>query len=171
MPEIYGKRHFPEDGGLYRMWRQVQLTVIQGRNLGSQKPLQSSSSTTGATLDGEADAIDLDVSCEIHLNEQLCGRTTVKKGIGSPDWHEKFIFSDLPPFENLELIVWREKKLLKPVIMGSIRIALGNFRRSEAVEGWFPVLQNGPIASGVQVGDIRMKIRVDECVFDPIHSF
>jgi hypothetical protein len=124
-----------------------------------------SNTNTGAAGDGDTEAVDLNVSCEIHLNEQLCGRTTVKKGIGAPDWHEKFTFSDLPPFENLELIVWREKKLLKPVIMGSIRIALGNFRRGEAIEGWFPVLHNGPIASGVQVGDIRMKIRVDECVF------
>jgi hypothetical protein len=118
-----------------------------------------------ANTDPEVDAVDLDVSCEIHLNEQLCGRTTVKKGIGSPDWHERFIFCDLPPFETLELIVWREKKLLKPVVMGSIRIALGNFRRGDPVEGWFPVLHSGPIASGVQVGEVRMKVRVDECVF------
>lgn len=167
MPEIYGTRYFPEDGGLYRMWRQVELTIIEGRNLGSQKPLLDSNTGTGS---GEGDVVDLDVSCEIHLNEQLCGRATVKKGVGCPGWHESFTFGDLPPFENLELIVWREKKLLKPVIMGSIRIALGNFRRGEAVEGWFPVLHNGPIASGVQVGDIRMKIRVDECVFHSRNS-
>lgn len=159
VPEVYGHWLYPNDGGLYRMWRQVELTVVQGRNLGSQKPLEASSGG-----DAEADAVDLDVSCEIHLNEQLCGRTTVKKGIGSPDWHESFTFADLPPFETLELVVWREKKVLKPAIMGSIRIALSNFRRGEAVEGWFPVLHSGPIASSVQVGDVRMKIRVDEYV-------
>ena len=159
VPEVYGHWLYPNDGGLYRMWRQVELTVIQGRNLGSQKPLEASNGE-----DAEVDAVDLDVSCEIHLNEQLCGRTTVKKGIGSPDWHESFVFADLPPFETLELVVWREKKVLKPAIMGSIRIALSHFRRGEAVEGWFPVLHSGPIASSVQVGDIRMKIRVDEYV-------
>ena len=166
MPEIYGKGYIPADGGLYRMWRQVELTIMQGRNLGNQKPLADTNTHTGGTGDPEADVVDLDVSCEIHLNEQLCGRTTVKRGIGSPDWHEHFTFADLPPFETLEVIVWREKKLLKPVVMGSVRIALSNFRRGETVEGWFPVLHSGPIASSVQVGDIRMKIRVDECVFD-----
>jgi len=104
------------------------------------------------------------VSCEIHLNDTLCGRTTVKKGVGSPDWHESFTFSDLPPFDTLDVIVWREKKLFKPTIMGSVRITLSNFRRGEAVEGWFPVLHTGPIASDLQVGDIRLKIRVDESV-------
>jgi hypothetical protein len=147
------------------MWRQVELSIIQGRNLGNQKPLPDANSHTGGAVDPEVDAVDLDVSCEIHLNEQLCGRTTVKRGIGSPEWHENFTFSDLPPFEMLEVIVWREKKMQKPVVMGSVRIALSNFRRGEAVDGWFPVLHGGPIASSVQVGDVRMKIRVDECVF------
>jgi hypothetical protein len=166
MPEIHGKGYILADGGLYRMWRQVELTIIQGRNLGNHKPLADSSTHAGGAGDLEVDAVDLDVSCEIHLNGQLCGRTTVKRGIGSPDWHEHFTFADLPPFETLEVFVWREKKLLKPTDMGSIRIALSNFRRGEAVEGWFPVLHSGPIASSVQVGDVRMKIRVDECVFD-----
>jgi hypothetical protein len=166
IPEIYGRWYMAADGGLYRMWRQVELSIIQGRNLGNQKLLADSNAHTGSAMDPEADAVDLDVSCEIHLNEQLCARTTVKRGIGSPDWHENFTFSDLPPFETLEVVVWREKKMLKPIVMGSVRIALSNFRRGEAVDGWFPVLHSGPIASSVQVGDIRMKIRVDEWVFD-----
>ena len=33
-PEVYGRWLSPEDGGLYRMWRQVDLTCLQpGRNL------------------------------------------------------------------------------------------------------------------------------------------
>lgn len=146
------------------MWRQVELTVMQGRNLGNQKPLADVHTNTGGPRETDADAIDLDVFCEIHLNGQRCGRTTVKKGIGSPDWHESFTFCDLPPFETIEILVWREKKLLKAIAMGSIRIALTNFRRGETVEGWFPVLNSGPIATSVQVGDVRMKIRVDEYV-------
>jgi len=167
IPEIYGRWFFPADGGSYRMWRQVELTVIQGRNLGNTKPfaeIPGNTGVVGVESNSEPDAVDLDVSCEIHLNDTLCGRTTVKKGIGSPDWHESFTFSDLPPFDTLDVIVWREKKLFKPTIMGSVRITLSNFRRGEAVEGWFPVLHTGPIASDLQVGDIRLKIRVDESV-------
>ena len=39
MPEVYGRWLSPEDGGLYRMWRQVDLTVLQGRGLGATRPL------------------------------------------------------------------------------------------------------------------------------------
>jgi C2 domain len=163
IPEVYGRWFFPAEGGSYRMWRQVDLTVIQGRNLGIARPLAgvSSDGTSGLDLDSrpETDVVDLDVSCEIHLNDILCGRTTVKKGIGPPDWHESFTFSDIPPFENLDIIVWREKRLIKPTVMGSVRVTLSNFRRGETVEGWFPVLHNG---TGLQIGDIRLKIRVDE---------
>ncbi|KAH7911208.1 GTPase activating protein [Hygrophoropsis aurantiaca] len=172
-PEIYGHAFIPADGGLYRMWRQVELTILQGRSLGSHRPASdaSTSSSNIGELDAkqELDPVDLDVFCEIHLSGDLCGRTTVKKGIGSPDWHESFTFADLPPFEALEIVVWKEKRLLKPMLLGSVRIALSNFRRSEAVEGWFPVLQPGPTAHSAQAGEIRMKIRVDEEIILP-HS-
>ncbi|KAF7339472.1 Elongation of fatty acids protein [Mycena sanguinolenta] len=95
IPEIYGRLFFPNDGGSYRMWRQVELTVIQARNLGNTRLVESSNGAAviGGTDNPEAtDPVDLDVSCEIHLNNMLCGRTTVKKGIGSPDWHENFTF-------------------------------------------------------------------------------
>lgn len=137
------------------------MTIVEGRNLGNQKPL-SDSNTNSGPRDPEADAVDLDVYCEIQFNERLCGRTTIKKGIGSPEWHEPFTFTDLPPFGTLNITLWREKKTPKPIAMGSVRIALSNFRRGETVEGWFPVLNSGPIASSVQVGDVRMKIRIDE---------
>jgi hypothetical protein len=144
------------------MWRQVELTVIQGRNLGLVRPLAGVPSD-GAGLDPEPrlepDMVDLDISCEIHLNAILCGRTTVKRGVGSPDWHESFTFPDVPPFENLDIIIWREKRLLKPAIIGSARVTLSNFRRGETVEGWFPVLHS---SAGVQVGELRLKIQVDE---------
>jgi Ca2+-dependent lipid-binding protein len=146
------------------MWRQVELSILQGRNLGNHfKAHLDASITLANEVDSrEADPVDLDAFCEIHLNDSMCARTTVKKGIGSPDWHENFLFSDLPPFETLEVTVWREKRLSKPVSLGSVRIALTNFRRSEAVEGWFPVIQAGGVSNSVQVGEIRMKLTVNE---------
>ena len=161
MPEVYGRWLSPEDGGLYRMWRQVDLTCLQGRNLGVTRPLSDEAPTAEQEARAEADAIDMDVYCEILVNGILCGRTTVKKGIGSPDWHERFVLSDLPPFENLEIVVWREKKLTRPSVIGSVVIVLVNFRRGDSVEGWFPVLHGGH-ASSTQAGEMRLKIRVDE---------
>ncbi|KAF8846384.1 Rho GTPase activation protein [Paxillus ammoniavirescens] len=173
-PEIYGQTFFPSDGGLYRMWRQVELTVLQGRNLGNQKSsvdASASSVTLGEDSRAESDPVDLDVFCEIHLNDNLCGRTTVKKGIGSPDWHEHFMFADLPPFEALQVLVWKGKRVVKPTLLGSIRIALTNFRRGEDVEGWFPVTQSSGVLTGVQVGEIRMKLRVNEEIVLPYPSY
>ncbi|KAI0361607.1 Rho GTPase activation protein [Trametes cingulata] len=170
MPEVYGRWLSPEDGGLYRMWRQVDLTCIQGRNLGVTRPLPEEPSIADQEVKPDADAIDMDVYCEIFVNGTLCGRTTVKKGIGSPDWHERFVLSDLPPFENLEIVVWREKRLTKPAIIGTVVIVLVNFRRGEAVEGWFPVLHGGQ-ASSTQAGEMRLKIRVDEEIILPYHEY
>jgi hypothetical protein len=165
IPEVYGRSLFLTDGGSYRMWRQVELTIIQGRNLGNAKLFSETSTSANAQAEAAGlDAVDLDVSCEIHINEMVCGRTTVKKGIGSPDWHETFSFHDLPPLEKLHVVVWREKRLLKAAVMGSICITLGNFRRGEAVEGWFPILNSAPVDAGIQVGDIRLKLRIDESV-------
>ncbi|KAF9459914.1 Rho GTPase activation protein [Collybia nuda] len=166
IPEIYGRWSFPSDGGSYRMWRQVELTVSQGRNLGNTRSFD-----IGGDIFSEPDSVDLGVSCEIHLNDILCGRTTVKKGIGSPDWHESFTFSDLPPFESLDLMVWREKKMFKPAILGSIRIPLSSFRRGEAVEGWFPVLHRGSASNDTQVGELRLKMRIDEEIILPYSAY
>jgi hypothetical protein len=165
-PEIYGQTFISRDGGLYRMWRQVELSIVQGRNLGNHFKAHLDANASSATVSDvdsrEADPVDLDAFCEIHLNDNICARTTVKKGIGCPDWHENFLFSDLPPFETLEVTVWREKRLSKPALLGSVRIALTNFRRSEEVAGWFPVIQAGGVSNSVQVGEIRMKLTVNE---------
>ncbi|KAH9486933.1 putative Ras GTPase-activating-like protein ngap [Psilocybe cubensis] len=166
IPEIYGRWFFPMDGGSYRMWRQVELTVTQGRNIGI--PVNS---YNGHDYGAENDGADVDVSCEIHLNDILCSRTTTKRGLGALDWHESFLFSGLPPFENLEIVVWREKKLSKPAVLGITRIALANFRRGDTVEGWFPVLQTGSIGTEVQFGELRLKIRVDEEIILPYSCY
>lgn len=161
MPEVYGRWFSKTDGGLYRMWRQVKLVCQQGRGLGTSRPFPEDPLSADQEAKPETDAIDMDVYCEVYVNSILSGRTTVKKGLGSPDWHEAFTFSDLPPFENLEIVVKREKKLVKPIVLGSILIYLMNFRRGEYIEGWFPVV-NGNGHIGVQAGEMRMKLRVDE---------
>jgi len=144
------------------MWRQVELTIVQGKNLGLTRCDGSINDGNRADTHLEVDGHDVDLSCEIHLNDILCSRTTVKNGLGSPDWHENFTFPGLPPFESLDIIIWQEKKLSKPSVLGITRIALGNFRRGDAVEGWFPVLNRGAIGTEIQVGELRLKICVDE---------
>lgn len=164
IPEIYGRWFFPLDGGSYRMWRQVELFITQGRNVGVSRSEFNSPDNPEAALDAEA---DIDVTCEVHLNDILCGRTTPKRrgAALTVEWHEKFTFAELPPFDSLDIVVWKEKKVMKPYVVGFIRIPLSNFRRGEPMEGWFPVMQSqaGP-AREIQVGELRLKIRVDEYV-------
>jgi C2 domain len=158
-PEVHGKTR--AHGGTYRIWRQVELTCIQGRNIGvsrTQEPI----SNPGAACDMEGEGVDLDLFCEVYLNNVLSGRTVVKKSTGSPDWHESFLFTNLPPLQKLSIVIWREKRLQKPLVVGTVYITLTNFRRGELVEGWFPVLSGGAAPACTQVGQLRLKVKVDE---------
>ena len=170
IPEVYGKTH-THHGGTYRIWRQVELTCIQGRNIGVPRSIDPSSiATTSSDPEGRGDMepVDLDLFCEVYFNNVLSGRTVVKKCMGSPDWHEIFLFTDLPPFEKLAIVVWREKRQQKPVAIGTMHITLTNFRRGEHVEGWFPVLFGGATTACTQVGQLRLKLRVDESAVSSI---
>lgn len=145
------------------MWRQIQLEINQARNLGlSKSPTDLASSPMSSDFDGANDGVDMEGSCEIYINDALCGRTTVKKSLGSPEWHEQFTFSDLPPFGDLLIHVYREKKVFKPQLLGTVQINLGNFRRGELVEGWFPVISMSQSVGGMQVGELRLRMKVDE---------
>ena len=160
--ESYGKRLAPEDGGLYRMWRQVQIEVNQARSLGVARSIQGdgTSSPQGPLEFTSIDVTEMEVYCEIFINDDLCGRTTAKRSVGTPEWHEQFTFSDLPPYGDLSIQIFRERKVSKPQLLGTIIIVLGNFRRGEVVDGWFPVLSLGQLT--VQVGEIRLKLKIDE---------
>lgn len=161
------------------MWRQVQIEVSQGRNLGSRQvppnaaSVEISSSPPASHIEFDprdregggsgTDGSDMEVSCEIHIGDSLCGRTTVKKCTGAPEWHEHFVFGDLPPFGELVIHMYREKKMfMKPALVGSVQIHLNNCRRGESMEGWFPIIYLNQGVSGVQMGELRLRLKVDE---------
>lgn len=142
------------------MWRQIELSVIQARHIKSHKADNSyDDNASDADFDGE-------LSCEINLNNILCGRTTSKKrGDSGLQWQEKFVFPDLPPFETLDINIWREKKATKPSTLGLVQIQLHHFRRGETTEGWFPIIQGtSGSARETQIGELRIILRVDEYV-------
>lgn len=172
-PEIYGLH--VDARGLYRIWRQVNLTVMHGRNLGSiGKFAPDDGLASGAPLadtereEGSTEAFaDSSVFCEIVVDGFTSGRTTYRKGEAEtpPNWTwlENFIFSDLPPFGIFSIRVWRKKKP-KSTLVGTVDINLGHFPRAQAKEGWFPVMSSVPSGNGIHVGDLKLKMRVDECV-------
>ncbi|KAI0047832.1 Rho GTPase activation protein [Auriscalpium vulgare] len=177
LPEVYGRTPSSE-GGTYRIWRQVEVTCIQGRHINTLRPLGSENLTpnlpppTDGESRNEGEAVDMDLFCEVYFNDVLSGRTVVKKSLGDPDWHETFLLTDLPPFERLAVLVWREKKLQRPPsIVGTVYITLPNFRRGEYVEGWFPILCGSSTTAGVQAGQIRLKLKVDEEIILPQSAY
>ncbi|TFL06548.1 Rho GTPase activation protein [Pterulicium gracile] len=175
VPEVYGRWFYHTDGGSYRMWRQVDLTVSQARNIGSAKTLYDRRpSLPNITGDGISDqeSADTDVFCEIKLNNILCGRTTVKRrSQGMIDWHESFTFPDLPPFDELDIPLWKEKKNAKTEILGHVSIPLQHFRRGEIIDAWYPVVSRGPVAGDVHIGDLRLKITVEEEIVLPLSAY
>jgi hypothetical protein len=176
-PEIYGQAS-PSDSGLYRIWRQVEITCAQGRNIVVDYPRamheESSRPREGAPDDADAgtSVSDAELYCDIMINTTLCGRTVVKRSLGTPEWHEHFVFPDLPRLEQLTVLMWQEKKLqTRPSMVGSVHISLANFRRGELVEGWFPVLKNGSSVAALQVGQVRLKIKFDEQIILPAAAY
>lgn len=168
VPEVYGPST-PAEGGLYRIWRQVDLHIAQGRHFSGSRVVTTSSSPTEQAREGaETDAVDLDLYCEVFISRQLCARTVVKRSLGSPEWHERFVFPDLPQFEDLLVIVWQEKRAVKPTLVGTVDISLTNFRRGSPVDGWFPVLHGtSGVMTPLQVGQLRLKVQVQEEVVLP----
>lgn len=180
----------PPEGGLYRMWRQVELHCISARNLCQTKrrtdsrasdtksppPVSSDlsisssgSDSNGSLAPGASDGIvDCDVWCEIWVNGLLCARTTVKRSTTHPEWHETFLIGDLPPFDNVQITLFKEKKgSNKSIPIGSVVVPLATFRRGEYMEGWNPIAGMGTnVSTGSgsynQVGEMRLKLKVDE---------
>ena len=172
------------------MWRQVEVHCISARDLGQAKRLPDSrgselkppppvgsdpsissngSDYNGSPPPGTPDgSTDCDVWCEIWVNGLLSARTTVKRSTSNPEWHETFLIGDLPPFDNLKITLYKEKKGgSKSVPIGSVVVPLASFRRGEYMEGWNPIAgasTNSSTGSGFysQVGELRLKLKVDE---------
>ncbi|KAG6813787.1 hypothetical protein H0H92_007199 [Tricholoma furcatifolium] len=132
---------------------------MQGRDLATFKLLDN-----GGEI-GEPDVVDFAVSCHVRMNGIFCARTSEKRGTASPDWLENFTLSDLPPFDSLVLLIRREKKNMKSI--ASVTIPLTHFPRGDCVEGWFPVVECGFSASDLQVGELRLKLIVNEEIILP----
>lgn len=172
------------------MWRQVEVHCISARDLDQTKhfadlrpsearpslpvtqdlPFPSNGSdSNGNWAPGMSDGSgDYDMWCEIWVNSMLCARTTVKRCTVTPEWHESFIIGDLPPYDNLQITLHKEKKgAARSITIGSVVVPLGTFQRGEYMEGWNPIVgANTNVSTGsgfyTQVGEMRLKLKVDE---------
>lgn len=175
LPEIYGCEKTP--GGLFRLWRQVSLTVMHAKNIGfNKKPISTETNLSSAqSLDPDPNQssqdanVDSQMFCEIYYDNIIMGRTIYQKGQSGVDpdptawtWWETFVLSDLPPFGVLDVRIFRFRKTAKPALVGRVEISLSHYKRGHLMEGWFPVMTAVNNGSGVQNGNLRLKIHVDE---------
>jgi hypothetical protein len=195
-PETYGKRLAPPHiGGLYRMWRQVEVQLESGKNVGvasfagkgsngdlggraggsTQQGMMPDGGGGGASGSGmggigmmgdtqpqyEESTKDQEIYIELTIDKALSGRSTPKRA-HNPQWHERFLFTDLPPLELLTLSVLRDKRMAKGVKVGSVLIYLNNFTRGEWVDAVWPVIGSSAGVGNSICGEVKLKIKVDE---------
>lgn len=116
---------------LYRVWRGVELEVVEGKGLyggggGGTSPVAPHghfprSNLTDEFTGSKEPSYDYDVFCEIFIDNVLAGRTTAKAAAttlkyqsssSSPFdtavvWHERFQWPDLPQHHILRVNVWK----------------------------------------------------------------
>lgn len=170
IPEVYGRTYSSSDGGFYRMCRKMDLTIHSVRNL-TQKAATGSKpgglsgsglNPTPITTSVDPEVADANFFCDVWMNNMVCGRTTTKKLSPISMWNESFSLQDLPPFEVLEIAVWRDKKSSKSTYVGSTTIAPNNFRRGVVIDAVFPILLQGVGNRDTQVGEMKLMLKVDE---------
>lgn len=170
IPEIYGPETYASDGGAFRVWRQVEVTIIQGRNLGDTRPDDSAIGFDSP----EPEMTGFYVFCEVMVNEIVYGRTTTKNFV-APLWHETITLNDLPPFQEsdyLEIRVWKEKKISKSVFLGAVRIVPRVFPFI-ADQSWYPVLQDhrGRLAASTQAGELQLNLKFNQEIILPQKAY
>lgn len=139
LPETYGTFSLSEVdrqalGGLYRIWRGIELEIVEGRDLlpsrrRNASPTGSAFSKSDYTNDHTSttqkehhSSSDHDIYCEVYLDSLLCGRTTIKRaspsashtssafrGDATTVWNERFQWPDLPAHNRLAIKVWKIK--------------------------------------------------------------
>jgi hypothetical protein len=150
-PEVYGASLAPADGGLYRMWRELEIDVLESRG------------TLGDATANEPAFV------EVVVDSVLSARTS---GQRSRIWHERFSLSELPPTRRTELRVCVARKGVS-CTMGRVELDMGSLRRGEAMESWHPIIMPG---TGLeqdkgQVPELRIRIRLDEEIILPQASY
>ncbi|KZT44371.1 Rho GTPase activation protein [Sistotremastrum suecicum HHB10207 ss-3] len=163
-PELYGTS---SDG--YRIWRSMNLYIKTAERIRAPSSFAIHSSRQDVAVTIEQESKDLDLFCEIRVNQRLCARTSVQKGQGLAGWMESFLLRDLPPLESLSFDVWQEKKNASPLLLGSVSIPVHDFIRGEYVDGFFPILttsrDDGTLST--HAGDLNIELKLTEEIVIP----
>ncbi|KAL6062755.1 hsp70-Hsp90 organizing protein 3 [Balamuthia mandrillaris] len=116
----------------------LYLTVVGGRNLASQRPVQGS----------------IDPYCIISGGREKY-KTQVQEKTNSPQWNEDFQINVLEPFTKLEVSVWSHGS---EDFLGKVVLPLVDYSEDAAAQNWF-TLQPRSEADTSVTGDIELKLQ------------
>ena len=119
---------------------------------------------------------EMDTYCEIMIEGEIRGKTSVKKGTLRPLWTEDFVFK-YPPYANLidesdlpdevddVSIVLRYIRRNRDLVLGKVSLSILDTEMGIANQKWHPLVHPGRDGLGVEhVGELDLKYKLEELV-------
>jgi hypothetical protein len=119
---------------------------------------------------------EMDTYCEIMIEGEIRGKTSVKKGTLRPLWTEDFVFT-YPPFANLiddsdlpdevddVSIVLRYIRRNRDLVLGKVSLSILDTEMGITNQKWHPLVHTGRDGLGVEhVGELDLKYKLEELV-------
>ena len=163
IPELYGPPS-PDPLDAFRCHRSLSLKIVEGRRL--HRPV-----TMGDSMREK----EMDTYCEILIESEIRGKTSVKKGTTKPLWSEDFEFmyilrifrlcSDLPEhIDDIEIHL-RYLRRNKDLLLGKVVLNLTETEFGVTNQSWHPVIYMARDGLSVErVGDLDLKFKLEELV-------
>jgi len=163
-PELYGPPSL-NPSETFRCQRSLSLRIGEGRKL-------HWADVTGDNVREK----EMDTYCEIMIEGEIRGKTSVKKGTLRPLWTEDFVFK-YPPYANLidesdlpdevddVSIVLRYIRRNRDLVLGKVSLSILDTEMGIANQKWHPLVHPGRDGLGVEhVGELDLKYKLEELV-------
>jgi C2 domain len=163
-PELYGPPSL-SPAETFRCQRSLSLRIMEGRKL------HRSDGTVDSTREKE-----LDTYCEILIEGEIRGKTSVKKGTLRPLWTEDFEFlyppvarlsnvSDLPDHVDDVSILLRYIRRNRDLVLGKVSLSILDTEMGITNQKWHPLAHTARDGLSVEyVGELDLKYKLEELV-------
>jgi hypothetical protein len=163
-PELYGPPS-PDPLDAFRCHRSLSLRVVEGRRL--HRPVNSGDSIREKEMDSY---------CEITIEGEIRGKTSVKRGTLRPLWNEDFEFtyilfgdvadgSDLPEHVDDVAILLKYVRRNREMLLGKVTLNIMDTELGKPNQDWHPVIFTARDGLSVErVGELDLKFKLEELV-------
>jgi hypothetical protein len=163
-PELYGP---PSSDPLdaFRCHRSLKLRIVEAKKL--NRPVSSGDSMREKEMDSY---------CEVVIEGEIRGKTSIKRATSRPLWNEDFEFmysshlypltsSDLPEHLDDIEIHFRHIRRNRDSLLGKVTVNVTETELGTAEQAWHTIVYNAPNGLSVErVGELDLKYKVDELV-------